>query len=77
MPELDTAREMMAERMLESGRPLGYDGTNLITMDEYRPEEADSLPVLPTEPILPRCRLFAHPQTFSADRLEGDPQPRP
>lgn len=34
----EAACALMAERMMESGKPLAYDGTNLITMDEFRPD---------------------------------------
>ena len=36
----EAACAVLAERLVEHGRPLGYDGRNLITMDEFRPEEA-------------------------------------
>jgi hypothetical protein len=35
----EAACAVLAERMLEHGRPLAYDGVNLITMDEFRPED--------------------------------------
>jgi len=33
----------LSSRMLRFGKPLGYDGTNLITMDEFQPAEAAGL----------------------------------
>jgi len=40
--EADTA--VLAQRMMSHGRPLAYDGRNLITMDLYSPEETQKLP---------------------------------
>ena len=40
--EADTA--VLALRMMSHGRPLAYDGRNLITMDLYFPEETRKLP---------------------------------
>jgi hypothetical protein len=36
----EAACALMAERMMESGKPLAHDGTNLITMDEFRPDRS-------------------------------------
>ncbi|MGA2735105.1 MAG: glycosyltransferase family 39 protein [Syntrophobacteraceae bacterium] len=40
--EADTA--VLAQRMMSYGRPLAYDGRNLITLDLYFPEKAQELP---------------------------------
>jgi len=40
----EAATAVMAQRMFDHGRPLGYDGTNLITMDRYLVDEASALP---------------------------------
>lgn len=40
----EAATAVLAERMLAYGRPLAYDGENLITMDRFRLEEARRLP---------------------------------
>lgn len=40
----EAACAVLALRLLEHGRPLAYDGQDLITMDEYRPEEEGDLP---------------------------------
>ncbi len=40
----EAATAILGERMLTYGRPLGYDGRNLITMDLYRPQDEPQLP---------------------------------
>jgi hypothetical protein len=39
----EAATAILGERMLTYGRPLGYDGRNLITMDIYRPQDEPRL----------------------------------
>jgi len=39
----EAACAVLAERMMEHGRPLAYDGVNLITMDEFRPEDSSTV----------------------------------
>jgi hypothetical protein len=40
----EASTAVFAQRMMSHGRPLAYDGRNLITMDLYFPEEARNLP---------------------------------
>lgn len=40
----EAATAVLAQRMMSSGRPLAYDGRNLITMDIYSAEEEPRLP---------------------------------
>lgn len=35
---------VLGQRLMSSGRPLAYDGRNLVTMDLYFPDEVDKLP---------------------------------
>lgn len=46
----EAACAVLATRMMETGKPLGYDGRNLITMDEYRVEDAPVLTKLASDP---------------------------
>ena len=46
----EAATAVLAERMLHAGKPLGYDGRNLITMDFSVPEDAEAMPILVGEP---------------------------
>ena len=39
----EAACAVLAERLMQTGKPLGYDGRNLITMDEYRPQDGPEL----------------------------------
>jgi len=39
----EAACAVLAERLMDTGKPLGWDGRNLITMDEYRPQEGPEL----------------------------------
>ncbi len=39
----EAATGVLAKRMLRSGRPLAYDGVNLITIDHFAAEQADSI----------------------------------
>jgi len=41
----EAACAVLAERMMATGKPLSYDGRNLITMDEFREDEAETLPL--------------------------------
>jgi len=45
----EAATAVLAERMLEYGRPLGYDGRNLITMD-YPPLHGEPAPPMDSAP---------------------------
>lgn len=40
----EAATALLAQRLLEQGRPLGYDGVNLVTMDRYLAGEESALP---------------------------------
>ena len=55
---------LLGERMLTSGRPLGYDGKNLVTMDLYRPEDVSRLPTGNPEDAI---RYFAGLHEFKQD----------
>jgi len=35
----EASTALLGERLLETGRPLAFDGTNLLTMDDFRAEE--------------------------------------
>lgn len=60
----EAATAILGERMLTYGRPLGYDGRNLITMDLYRPEDESRLPTSdPDEAV----RYFAGCHHFKKD----------
>lgn len=39
----EAACAVLAQRFMETGRPLSYDGTNLITMDEFDKEDAATI----------------------------------
>ena len=39
----EAACAVMSRNLLETGKPLAYDGRNLITMDEFQPEEGPGL----------------------------------
>jgi len=48
----EAATAVMAERMLRHGKPLAYDGRNLITMDIYDAKEADELASMPPQQVV-------------------------
>ncbi|MGD9648047.1 MAG: ArnT family glycosyltransferase [Pirellulales bacterium] len=48
----EAATAEMAERMLRYGKPLAYDGRNLITMDTYDAKLADKLASLPPREVI-------------------------
>ncbi len=39
----EAATAVLAERMMRFGKPLGFDGRNLITMDSFDPAESESI----------------------------------
>jgi 4-amino-4-deoxy-L-arabinose transferase-like glycosyltransferase len=60
----EAATAVLAERMLEFGRPLGYDGRNLITMD-YPPLNGEPAP--PTDSATGGIAYFVERGDFRAD----------
>ena len=46
----EAATAVLAQRMLRFGRPLAYDGVNLITIDHFAAEESDSIDQRTTTP---------------------------
>ncbi len=60
--EANTA--VLAERMMSHGRPLAYDGRNLLTSDFYDPDETQKLP---TDDAPEAVRYHARRGDFKAD----------
>ena len=60
----EAATAVMAERMLRHGKPLAYDGRNLITMDTYDAELADKLATMPPQEVV---QLLVERGDFKAD----------
>jgi hypothetical protein len=60
----EAATAVLAERLLSYGRPLGYDGKNLITIDRFRPEEE---PLLSTANADDAIRFFVDRGDFKKD----------
>jgi hypothetical protein len=46
----EAATAVLGERMMRFGKPIGYDGRNLITMDFSIPADAAAMPILTGEP---------------------------
>jgi 4-amino-4-deoxy-L-arabinose transferase-like glycosyltransferase len=63
----EAACAVLARRMLEHGRPLAYDGTNLITMDEYRPTRPADEIALHSRDAASAVAYFARNGDFRAD----------
>jgi 4-amino-4-deoxy-L-arabinose transferase-like glycosyltransferase len=61
----EAATAVLAERMLQHGRPLSYDGRNLITMD-YPPLHKDEAPP-PTDSAAEAIEYFVRRGDFRAD----------
>lgn len=60
----EAATAVLAERMMVYGRPLAYDGRNLITMDMFFPQEIQKLPTgNPAEAVL----YYSRRGDFKAD----------
>lgn len=60
----EAATAVLGERMMTYGRPLAYDGRNLITMDTYSRDEATRLPTGDAEEAI---RYHARRGDFKAD----------
>ena len=60
----EAATAVLAKRMLSTGRPLAYDGVNLITMDRYFPGEGS---ILPTKNAKEAVDFFVRRKDFKAD----------
>ena len=60
----EAATAVLAQRMVSHGRPLAYDGRNLITMDIYSEED---LPLLPTGDPKEAVRYHARRGDFKDD----------
>ena len=60
----EAATAVMAERMLRHGKPLAYDGRNLITMDTYDAKLADKLASMPPREVV---QLLVERGDFKAD----------
>jgi hypothetical protein len=62
----EAATAVLAERMLQFGRPLAYDGKNLITIDYFPAEDADSVNQR-TRSAQAAVSFYAHRGDFKPD----------